>query len=217
MTASSPTLHQVLFRECLGFSRILSSQGPGVTVKLEIKLADDSFSFHLRTPELAAQEKKKRKRAPSDRRRDQFRRRGTPAPGPPGTSAIAPGPPGTGAPAPGPPGTGDPAPGPPGTGNYAPGPPGTGAPAPGPPGTGAPAPGPATKTSCLSVITRSRAGGSKRSPVTPCIQTPTKFVQLDGESRTPSSDFPALLSPSTLQRWDAHLANFITNLNKTKT
>ena len=65
MSASPPVLDQVLVRECLEFSRYLSSKGPGVSAKLEVKIAGNSFSFNIKTPPTEVQGRKKKRKAPS--------------------------------------------------------------------------------------------------------------------------------------------------------
>ena len=65
MSASPPVLDQVLVRECLEFSRYLSSKGPGVSAKLEVKNAGNSFSFNIKTPPTEVQGRKKKRKAPS--------------------------------------------------------------------------------------------------------------------------------------------------------
>ena len=112
MSAEPAVRTQVLFRDCLGFSRHLSTLGPGLFAKLEVKLGLDNFSFQLGIP---AGEEKTKKKTPSDRRRDQLRRTSRtyyPAPGHPGTCKTTPGHPGTSNPVPGHPGACNPVPGP---------------------------------------------------------------------------------------------------------
>ena len=67
MSAEPAVRTQVLFR----FPRHLSTLGPGLFAKLEVKLGLDNFSFQLGIP---AGEEKMKKKTPSDRRRDQLRR-----------------------------------------------------------------------------------------------------------------------------------------------
>ena len=161
-----------LLSQCIN---LVHSFPPTSNISLNLQFGSFLFNFshnpsnHIHLINNTSSHKKKRIKAPSDRRRDKLRKskcalndsQGTLAPapgppgttspalGPPGTTASAPGHPGTTAPAPGPPGTTAPATGPPGMSASAPGPQGTFALAPGPPGTSAPAQGPPGMSVCF--------------------------------------------------------------------